>query len=135
MHYQPGSFQKRQLKTISLVIGLGVVGIVAILWQSNPELLTGQSQVCRIKQPQTSITKGQALQLLAVKEGVKRSDLLSFMREPYCQLTTIEVRAGTKALRDVYPLDSDPTIWVVLLYEDDRYLGYRFLSAAKYKVQ
>ena len=128
--YETGLLQKHQLRNLMLVVVGGIAITVLILIQVQPSLLN-RPTVCEMKQPQASITSRQAMKLLTLKQGSKRQDVLAFMKEPYCQLKEVEVRANTKAQRDVYPLDSDPSICVVLMYEEDQYLGYRFTTKLK----
>jgi len=136
MHfYKAHSLHKHQLQTLFLLCTGSLLAIGAALWQSYPELLNNKTNVCQIKRQNATITRAQALKLIATKEGGKRSELVMFLQEPYCQLPELQVRTVEKSKRDVYPLDSDPDIWIVLLYERDEYAGYRFLSNKKYKVQ
>ena len=41
-------------------------------------------------------------------------------------LPIFEVRAGVSAERAAYPLAFDPNTWLVVLYEDEEYVGYGF---------
>jgi len=63
---------------------------------------------------------------LAVPERDRKSKVEEILKQPYCQLPTLEVRAGIAAERVAYPLAFDPQSWLVILYEGDEYAGYEF---------
>ncbi len=81
---------------------------------------------------ETAITKSatlsreQLLALLAIPERESKEKVRQIVKEPYCQLSKIEIRAGVAAEREAYPLEFDPKTTLVLLYENDEYAGYRF---------
>lgn len=100
------------------------------------------------QQCQTPIQSGNLLswqqltQLLMLKEGSSRKQVQALIRQPYCQLPSMLIRAKTNADRhlwqvapdasitltpDAYGIQAEQPIWVVILYEGDRYLGYRFV--------
>ncbi len=72
------------------------------------------------------LSREQLLQLLAVPERSSASKARQILKEPYCQLSTLQVRAGAASQREAYPLAFDPTTALVILYENDEYAGYRF---------
>jgi hypothetical protein len=72
------------------------------------------------------LSRDQLSQLLSIPEGSSKEQLRQVMPVPYCQLRDLQVRAGSVAQRDVYPLAFDPQTWLVVLYEGDRYAGYSF---------
>lgn len=72
------------------------------------------------------LSREQLLQLLAVPERDSKSKVRQILKEPYCQLSTLQVRAGVDAQREAYPLAFDPKTALVILYENDEYAGYRF---------
>ncbi len=73
-----------------------------------------------------SLSREQLLKLLAVPERDSKSRVQQIVNQPYCQLSTIQVRAGVDAVREAYPLEFDPETTLVILYENDEYAGYRF---------
>lgn len=82
---------------------------------------------CQGDVAQTSqLSREQLLQLLAVPERDSKTRVRQIVQEPYCQLASIEVRAGVDAIREAYPLAFDPETTLVILYEEDEYAGYRF---------
>lgn len=72
------------------------------------------------------LSREQLLQLLAVPERDSKTRIRQIVQTPYCQLASIQVRAGVDAVREAYPLAFDPDTALVLLYENDEYAGYRF---------
>ncbi|MEM6449219.1 MAG: hypothetical protein AAF703_02790 [Cyanobacteria bacterium P01_D01_bin.105] len=72
------------------------------------------------------LSREQLLQLLAVPERDSKTRIRQIAQAPYCQLSTLQVRAGVDAVREAYPLAFDPATILVILYENDEYAGYRF---------
>ncbi len=75
----------------------------------------------------TQLSREQLLRILAVPEREAKARIREITTEPYCQLSSINIRAGVEAEREAYPLAFDPSTALVILYEDDEYAGYRFL--------
>lgn len=71
------------------------------------------------------LSREQLLSLLAVPERESKARIREIVQVPYCQLPTINVRAGVDAQREAYPLAFDPDVALVILYENDEYAGYR----------
>ena len=80
----------------------------------------------QVVQSGAMLSKKQLVQLLAVPEGDKKQRIRDIVKQPYCQLSSLPLRAGAIAQRDVYPLEFEPQTWLVVLYEGDQYTGYRF---------
>ncbi|MEL6352016.1 MAG: hypothetical protein AAFR58_09635 [Cyanobacteria bacterium J06627_28] len=72
------------------------------------------------------LSREQLLALLAVPERDSKSRIREIAQEPYCTLSTLNIRAGVEAEREAYPLAFDPNTTLVILYENDEYAGYRF---------
>jgi hypothetical protein len=72
------------------------------------------------------LSRQQLLQLLSVPERNSKTKVREIVQAPYCQLSTLQVRAGVDAVREAYPLEFDPETTLVILYENDEYAGYRF---------
>ncbi|MGB3296994.1 MAG: hypothetical protein WBA76_01900 [Phormidesmis sp.] len=72
------------------------------------------------------LSREQLLRLLTIPERDSKSNVRQILQEPYCQLSTLEVRAGVDAIREAYPLEFDPDTALVILYENDEYAGYSF---------
>ncbi len=75
---------------------------------------------------QAVLSRQQLTQLLTVPERENRQAIEAIAEAPYCSLAAIEVRAGVMAERTAYPLAFDPNTWLVVLYEDEEYVGYGF---------
>lgn len=75
---------------------------------------------------QAQLSREQLLALLAVPERDSKSRIRQIVAEPYCQLSSLNIRAGVAAEREAYPLAFDPNTTLVILYENDEYAGYRF---------
>ncbi len=72
------------------------------------------------------LSREQLLKLLAIPERDSKARVRQVVQSPYCQLSSLDIRAGVKAEREVYPLAFDPETTLVILYENDEYAGYRF---------
>lgn len=90
----------------------------------NPKSLDKACQ--EVMQPSAVLSRDQLTKLLAIPERDKKSKVRAIFKEPYCKLPDIEVRAGVTAEREAYPLEFDPKTWIVILYEGEEYVGYRF---------
>lgn len=80
----------------------------------------------QVVQSQTKLSREQLLKLLTVPEGDRKQKVREILKEPFCNLSELQVRAGATAQREAYPLEFDPQTWLVVLYEGDQYAGYRF---------
>ncbi|MEB3337304.1 MAG: hypothetical protein VKJ46_07585 [Leptolyngbyaceae bacterium] len=87
------------------------------------------SETCEeVIQPKAVLSRAQLAKLLAVPERDKKAKVQAVLKQPYCRLPSLQVRAGVMAEREVYPLAFDPQTWLVILYEGDEYAGYRLSS-------
>lgn len=84
------------------------------------------SQCQEVVQPQSILSREQLVKLLAVPERSAKSKIRQILREPYCYLASLKIRAGVMSQREAYPLEFDTDMWVVILYEGEEYAGYRF---------
>lgn len=75
---------------------------------------------------EAQLSRKQLLEILAVPERDNKTRIRQIATEPYCQLSSINIRAGVEATREAYPLAFDPNTTLVILYENDEYAGYRF---------
>ncbi|NJM96120.1 MAG: hypothetical protein HC800_01885 [Phormidesmis sp. RL_2_1] len=94
---------------------------------SRDRTSTTLAKSCETPINETSrLSRQQLLELLAVPERDSKSKVTQIVKEPYCQLSSLKIRAGVDAQRDAYPLEFDPQTTLVILYENDEYAGYRF---------
>lgn len=87
---------------------------------------TPRENCTRIVQAEATLSREQLAQLLTIPERDPKERVRAVVAEPYCELPSLEVRSGVEAHREAYPLAFDPTIHLVILYENDEYAGYRF---------
>ena len=79
-----------------------------------------------VVQSQAKLSRQQLARLLTVPEGDKKQKVQEILKDPYCKLADLQVRAGATAQREAYPLEFEPQTWLVILYEGEQYAGYRF---------
>jgi hypothetical protein len=84
------------------------------------------SQCQEVVQPQSILSREQLVKLLAIPERSAKSKIRQVLREPYCYLSSLKIRAGVLSQREAYPLEFDTDMWLVILYEGEEYAGYRF---------
>lgn len=111
------------------MLGVAFLGVLLDLgnWLPTLSLPSRSQEACQgAVQADVALSREQLAQLLAVPERDSRSRVSEIVGVPYCQLQSLQVRAGVAAERQVYPLAFDPTTRLVILYEGDEYAGYRF---------
>ncbi len=124
-----------KLKPDRLLLGsalLCAVGLALTQTQIEPPPSRGldPNQFCqKIVQPEAAVTREQLAQLLTVPERGERAKVQNIVKQPYCQMPSLSIRAGAMTERYAYPLASDPQTWVVILYEGKTYVGYGFKRA------
>ncbi len=131
--------QKRRQNYLKVPIVLLVLSAIAaasikLLWQFNPNLLsiaaftsTDELQCAEIVTPDALLSRERILKLMTIAEGASKARVRGILKAPYCKLKPMTVRAGVAAEREVYPLEFDPKIWAIILYEDDNYVGVRLV--------
>ncbi|OLP18844.1 hypothetical protein BST81_07960 [Leptolyngbya sp. 'hensonii'] len=82
----------------------------------------------QVVQAKAAISRQQLAKLLTIPERDKKQKVRAILKEPYCELPSLEIRAGATAEREAYPLEFDPQTWVVILYEGNEYAGYQLSS-------
>ncbi len=80
----------------------------------------------KIVQSNAQLSREQLAKLLAVPERDPKEKVRSIVAEPYCSLPQLQVRSGVPSEREAYPMAWDPSVQLVILYENDEYAGYRF---------
>jgi len=114
-----------------LMAGGSVILALALLFDQHslPALIRGKGADAKcqeVVQSQAKLSRDQLAQLLTVPEGDKKQKVRGVLKEPYCKLASLQVRAGAAAQREAYPLDFDSQTWLIVLYEGDQYVGYEF---------
>jgi hypothetical protein len=123
-----------RLKPEPLLIGSALIAAIS-LTLTQPEVAPPRrgpdpSLFCQeIVQPKAAVSREQLAKLLTVPERGDRSKVQNIVKEPYCRMPSLSIRAGATTERDAYPLASDPQTWIVILYEGKTYVGYGFKRA------
>ena len=112
----------------------GLVVALALLLNLPPGVLPehsvstpSRSSACQeILQPKAELSREQLAQLLTVPERSQRRAVQAIVKEPYCKLPSLSIRAGAVTERDAYPLAFDPQTSLIVLYEGKTYVGYGF---------
>ncbi|MBW4482167.1 MAG: hypothetical protein KME14_06465 [Tildeniella torsiva UHER 1998/13D] len=111
---------------ILLAIGLLAIdgqGAGGWLQAARPQSTEGCE---KIVQGTAQLSREQLAQLLVVPERDPKENVRKIVAEPYCALPQLQVRSGVVSEREAYPMAWDPTVQLVILYENDEYAGYRF---------
>lgn len=115
----------------AIVVAGVIVGLAALLMDVQ-RVVPFDRLVSRPENCQGEVNEGvvisreQLAQFLAISERDSKAKVEQVLQAPYCQLPSLEIRAGAAAERAVYPLAFDPQTWLVVLYEGDEYAGYQF---------
>ena len=122
---RPRRQQRYHLISSTILILLGFSLGIGLRFQAKAA--SAKKDLCQdIISSQAVLSRQQLTQLLTVPERENRQAIETIAEEPYCALAAIEVRAGVEAERTAYPLAFDPNTWLVVLYEDEEYVGYGF---------
>ena len=120
-----------KIKAEPLLFGGAIVAAIGLVF-TQPDLeptsrAPDPSQFCQeIVQPKASVSREQLAKLLTVPERGDRIKVQSILKQPYCRMPNLSIRAGATTERDAYPLTSDSQTWLVVLYEGKSYVGYGF---------
>ncbi len=109
--------------------GVLLVGLTVLIEPTRviSSIVKTQEYDCQeVVQPQSVLSRERLTKLLSIPERASKEQVRQVIQEPYCLMPSIKIRAGVSAVREAYPLESDPDTWVVMLYEGDEYAGYRF---------
>jgi len=115
-----------------LLLGGLMVAFVGLLFDFQ-DMVQGRAASSRFHEacqggvnPDVVLSREQLAQLLAIPERDSRERVAAVTGAPYCQLQSLQVRAGVAAERQVYPLAFDPETRLIILFEGNEYAGYRF---------
>lgn len=107
----------------SVVAALGLLADPSGLLPAPPPARA----VCQeVVQPRAVLSRDQLSKLLTIPERAAKTQVRQVVKEPYCQLSDVEVRSNVSSRREAYPLEFDPQTWLVVMYEGDEYAGYSF---------
>ncbi|PSN16631.1 hypothetical protein C7271_20145 [filamentous cyanobacterium CCP5] len=91
------------------------------------ESAAGQADLCQQQvQPQSFLSRDQLSKLLEIPEQSSKATIQEAIAEPYCIMAPSSYREGVPAQREAYPLEFDPSTWLIVLYENEEYAGYDF---------
>ena len=124
-HPKPNRLPKQFMAGGSVLLAIGLV----LDLQRLPFFMSKKNseEVCQqIGRSQAKLSRAQLAKFLVVPEGDQKQKVRDILKEPYCNLAGLQIRAGATAQREAYLLDFDPQTWLVVLYEGDQYAGYRF---------
>ncbi|MBD2426088.1 hypothetical protein [Phormidium sp. FACHB-1136] len=111
----------------ALLLAVVVLGQGQSLIPSRSTSTAASTETCEaIIRSDARLSRDQLAKLLTIPERDTKENVRKVVSEPYCRLASMEVRAGVKSEREIYPLAFDPTTQLILLYEGDEYAGYRF---------
>ncbi|HBB34129.1 MAG TPA: hypothetical protein DDZ80_10460 [Cyanobacteria bacterium UBA8803] len=122
-------------KSESLLIGgvlFAIAGLILTQYETAPptERAPNPSVFCQeIVQTKATVSREKLAQLLTIPERDRRGKVQEILKEPYCRMSSLNIRAGATTEREAYPLAFDPQTWLVILYEGDTYVGYGFKRA------
>ncbi len=107
----------------SLVAAVGLIGDPRGLLPAS----TSVKDTCQeVIQSKAALSRDQLSRLLTIPERSDKAQVRQVMKDPYCKLSTLNLRSGEPSQREAYPLAFDPQTWVVVLYEGNEYVGYSF---------
>ncbi len=131
MHPQGGKITLANAKPFvagAIVLAIGLLALDDQRLGSWSQAADSQSaEGCeKIVQSTAQLSREQLAQLLVVPERDPKENVRKIVAEPYCSLPQLQVRSGVVSEREAYPMSWDPTVQLVILYENDEYAGYRF---------
>jgi len=109
--------------SVALAIGLmtDLYGLPSFRFRKNV------GEACQqVIRAEAKLSRDQLAKLLIIPEGQNQKAVRQVVQDPYCKLSSLQVRVGATAQREAYPLDFDANTWLVVLYEGEQYVGYRF---------
>jgi hypothetical protein len=112
-----------------MLAGGSVVAAIGLL--IDPSTLLPNAQLTKdscqeIIQQQATLSRDELSRLLTIPERSNRSQVRQVISQPFCKLQKVQIRVGATSQREAYPLEFDPSTWLVVLYEGDEYAGYSF---------
>mgnify|MGYP001791188334 CR=1 FL=1 len=116
-----------------IAVGVIVAAAVVLLdvqdmrfWRSRSQPTVNEKSCHEFVQTEAKLSREQLAELLTIPERDSKERVRQVVSEPYCRLSSLNVRADVQAEREAYPLEFDPETQLVILYENDEYAGYRF---------
>lgn len=121
-----------QIWIVIIVLIAIAIAAVRLIWEYNPQSILSlrpvdsiENQCTEIIAPDALLNRNQILKLINIAEPTSKARVRAILKTPYCKLETISIRAGVKSEREAYLLNYDPTLWVIVLYESNTFVGVR----------
>jgi hypothetical protein len=116
----------------------GFITVVGLLLVLDSAVLDGLKPLLRLDHPRTdqcldivqsgaTLSRARLVQLLEIPAQTRREHLLPILQNPYCQLPAVTTSSGVTLERDAYPLEFDPSVWLVVRYDRGSYVDYEFI--------
>jgi hypothetical protein len=114
----------------ALVAGSSMVALAALWITPNLNRLTtprvSQDNCLKLEQVQNFVSRDRLKKLLEIEPQAAKATVQEVLKEPYCVLEPTTGQADGPVEREAYPLEFDPSTWLVVLYNNDQYSGYDF---------
>jgi hypothetical protein len=109
------------------------IAAVRLVSEYNPTFITklisssasNENQCVEIIDSNALLNRNQILKLISLVEPSSKAKVRAILKTPYCKLEAIAIRTGTKSEREAYLLEYDPTLWAIILYEGNQFVGVR----------
>lgn len=72
------------------------------------------------------LSRSQLSQFLTMATPNPKQTVQAIVGVPYCRLSQIKGDTGVMLDREAYPMEFDPQVWLIVLYEGNNYVGYTF---------
>ncbi|HIK45581.1 MAG TPA: hypothetical protein IGR64_11965 [Leptolyngbyaceae cyanobacterium M65_K2018_010] len=113
-----------------VMAGGSMLALAALL--VTPHLGEGEAQpvasdACiKLEQVQNPVSRDRLRRLLALEAASPKAAVRTLLNQPHCVLPPTTGRNGGQTEREAYPLEFDPTTWLIVTYENNQYTGYDF---------
>ncbi|MCS6811955.1 MAG: hypothetical protein NZ772_00015 [Cyanobacteria bacterium] len=115
-----GAFLLAGLALLVHQFGLSTIG-------SGWRLTSARQETCRETiRSGAVLSRHQLSQLLTMASPNSKQTVQAIVGVPYCRLSQIKGDTGTMLDREAYPMEFDPQVWLIVLYEGNTYAGYTF---------
>jgi hypothetical protein len=128
---KPVKLLKQLLESNALLVGLGLATAFSMagqFWLRVPSDQSDRTLTCQeIVRSEAALSRQQLAQLLNVPQRTPtRTRVQAILKQPYCRLPNLSLRAGAATDREMYRLAFDSQTDLIVLYEGKSYVGYGF---------
>lgn len=104
-----------------------MLALAAIIVTPNLGSTPGEAHACQAVVKSTAVlSRDQLTAVLDLAQHSPKPDVRQIINEPYCTLAPSQDAENLAITQEAYPLAFDPNTWLVVRYDDNRYLGYDF---------